>query len=208
VALRGQVVFAPRRGNEASFVRTDQWLGAPLAPVDPRQARAELVRHYLHAYGPSRAQHFAEWAGIAPAQAARAWALVEQELVEVRRGVRKGWVLQRDLAALETPPTPVGVRFLPAHDPYLQLRDREILSPDRAIQQRIWRTAGSPGVVLTGGRLAATWRPTKRGQQLRITIALLVPVPGQVRTEIEAEAATLAPFKGCRSATVEFADPG
>jgi len=42
-------------------------------PVEPAWARAELVRRYLHCYGPSTPQHFAEWAGIGPAQAGRAW---------------------------------------------------------------------------------------------------------------------------------------
>jgi len=72
VALQGLLCIAPRRGNVTTFRCMDQWLGAPLPPTDRIQARAELVRRYLQYYGPSAAEHFAAWAGIAPVQAAQA----------------------------------------------------------------------------------------------------------------------------------------
>ena len=82
VSLQGLFCFAPRRGNSATYIRTDQWLGAPLHKTRRENLRAELVRRYLHCYGPSTMEHFAEWAGIAPAQAAHAWKLIESELNE------------------------------------------------------------------------------------------------------------------------------
>ncbi len=207
VSLRGLVCFAPRRGNEASFVRTDQWLGAPLPAADPEQARAELVRRYLHCYGPSTVKHLAEWAGIGQAQATRAWALVEPELVEVSLDGHRAWLLERDVACLMSPPTPEGVRFLPPHDPYLALRDRATLIPDKALQRRLWRVMGNPGVVLVDGRPVALWRPRKAGRRLKLRIEAFAAISEGVRPAMEAEAASLAPFKGCTAVEMDLTVP-
>ncbi len=83
LALQGLICFTPRKGNQASFARTDYWLGAPLPEGNPERAQAELLRRYLHCYGPSTVKHFAEWAGILPEQAGKAWRLIEAELEEV-----------------------------------------------------------------------------------------------------------------------------
>ena len=37
----------------------------PPPEVDPRDARLELARRYLHVFGPTTPEAFAEWAGIA-----------------------------------------------------------------------------------------------------------------------------------------------
>ena len=43
----------------------------PPPEVDPRDARLELARRYLHVFGPTTPEAFAEWAGIAPAPGRR-----------------------------------------------------------------------------------------------------------------------------------------
>ena len=45
---------------------------APPPDVDPRQARLELARRYLHVFGPATPAGFAQWAGIRPRSAGRA----------------------------------------------------------------------------------------------------------------------------------------
>ncbi len=203
IALEGEFCFATRH-NAATYIRTDRWLGAPLQDVDPAKARAELVRRYLSCYGPSTAARFAEWAGISPDQASRAWKLVEDELVAVDFEGRSTWLLGRDLPRLTSPPTPEGARFLPPHDPYLLLRDRATLIPDKALHRRIWRAAGNPGVVLADGKPVATWRPAKKGKRLNLILETLEPVSQVTRDAIQAEATALAPHKGCTAAIVEI----
>lgn len=203
IALEGSFCFATRH-NAATYIRTDQWLDAPLPEADLRRAQAELVRRYLSCYGPSTSAHFAEWAGVSPAQAAHAWRLLEEELIEVDFEGRNAWMLQRDLPRLMSPHMPEGVRFLPPHDPYLQLRDRATLIPDKALQHRVWRSVGNPGVVLVDGQLIATWRPMKKDALLRVAVELFAPAPEKICREIEAEARTLAPYRNCTSAEVEF----
>lgn len=204
IALQGLLCFAPRRGNAATFIRTDQWLGAPLPKVNREHARAELVRRYLHCYGPSTSEHFAEWAGIAAAQAAQAWKLVEHELTEVDFEGQKTWLHEDDLPRFISPSTPEGIRFLPPHEPYLQLRDRTTLIPDKALQRHLWRSSGNPGVVLVDGRFAGIWRSQKKGKRLRVAIEMFTFVSRSIRSQIEAEAATLAPYRDCTSVKVEF----
>jgi winged helix DNA-binding protein len=206
VALRGLFCIAPRRGTVTTFLRMDQWLGAPLPPADRAQARAELVRRYLHYYGPSTAEHFAAWAGIVPAQAAQAWHLVEDELAQVAIDGRSAWLLQRDIPQLIAPEAATGARLLPPHDPYLLLRDRTTLIPNRALQRYLWRASGNPGVVLLDGLAVALWRPRKRGRRLGLTIEWFRDMPPRRRDQIEAEAVTLAPFKDCTAVEIAFAE--
>ena len=205
-ALRGLFCIAPRRDNVTTFRRMDQWLGTPLPPADHAQARAELVRRYLQYYGPSTAEHFAAWAGIVPAQAAAAWRLVEDELVEVAVDGRSAWLLQRDLPQFMSPTVATGARFLPPHDPYVLLRDRTTLIPDRALHRQLWRASGNPGVVLLDGQAVALWRPRKQGRRLGLTIEWLRDRPPRGRDQIEAEGVTLAPFKECTAVEIAFAE--
>jgi hypothetical protein len=206
VALRGLFCIAPRRSTVTTFRRMDQWLGAPLPPADRAQARAELVRRYLHYYGPSTAEHFAAWAGIVPAQATQAWRLVEDELAQVSVDGRSTWLLERDIPQFIAPAAATGARLLPPHDPYLLLRDRTTLLPNRALHRHLWRASGNPGLVLLDGQVVALWRPRKQGRRLALTIGLFRDVPPSGRDQIEAEAATLAPFKACTAVEVAFAE--
>jgi hypothetical protein len=205
LSLQGILCFAPRKGRSAAtFIRTDQWLGAPLPHGDPARARAELVRRYLSCYGPSTQNHFAQWAGVSREQAADSWNLVSGELVAVDLGGRVAWLREPDLPHLESPPAPEGVRLLPPHDPYLQLRDRETLAPDEELQRRLWRSSGNPGVVLVNGWLVGLWRSQKQGKRLKIHVEQFVSLSNPVRSAVEAEGETLALFKGCESVDVSI----
>ena len=111
--------------------------------------------------------------------------------------------LPRLLAAGELPPE-ASVRFLPPHDPWLQSRDRETLLPGSELQRLVWRTVGSPGVVLVGGEIAGVWRPDKAGSRLRVRVMLFGPAGPESEREIRAEAESLAPFSGAEQVTVSF----
>lgn len=208
VSLQRLICFAPRRGNEASFVQTDQWLGTPLSEGNPAQAKQELLRRYLHCYGPSTLQHFSEWAGISPAQADPAWKALEPELVAINLMGKNTWLHQQDIPQLQSAGMPCQIHFLPPHDPYLLLRDRETLVPEKALQQLIWRRVGNPGIVLVDGRLTAAWRPNKQGKRLKINVTFFLPQTEKIRKCIETEASTLAAFRDCSAVEVVFSDTG
>jgi hypothetical protein len=146
------------------------------------------------------------WAGFALAQAAAAWRLVEDELVQVTVDGRSAWLLQRDLRQFMSPTMVAGVRFLPPQDSYLLLRDRTTLIPNRALHRHLWRASGNPGGVLLDGQVVASWRPRKQGKRLGLPIELFRDVPPSGRDQIAAEAATLAPFKDCITVEIAFAE--
>lgn len=66
---------------------------------------------------------------------------------------------------------------------------------------------GNPGVLLASGRIVATWRPQKKGKRLMVNFEPFAALSGQTRDEIAAEAAMLAPFRGCTGADTLFAEP-
>lgn len=204
LALRGVVCFGQRRGNQATFVRTDQWLPRTPPPHGEREARAELTRRYLHCYGPSTAKDFAGWAGIHQDQAETAWQSVRGDLTGVRYGGKPAWILRTDTSALQSPSSPRGVRLLPPLDPWVLLRDRETILPDTANHRRVWRRQGWPGTVLVKGVLVGLWHPAKKGKVLELRVEPFTNIAGKTREEIECEAQGLATMRGCESAKVSI----
>jgi hypothetical protein len=152
----------------------------------------DAVRGFLRFYGPARPEDFAGWAGVTPSHARRLWKEVETELVEAGAD---GWLLAGDAGALESPPAARGVRLLPPGDPFLQKPNRPLLAPDPELHRRLFRPAGSPGVVLSDGRLAGLWR-LKRSQ---LTVEPLAPIPPD---ELEAEAQRVATARGIDGITI------
>jgi Winged helix DNA-binding domain len=112
--------------------RPTVWTVPPPA-VDPRDARLELARRYLHIYGPATPEAFGRWAGIG-----------------LRHGVAAFEALGRSLTPVRTP---VGDAWILLHG-----RDRELLVPDAARRQSLWTPRVWPGGLLVGGQVVGTWR--------------------------------------------------
>jgi hypothetical protein len=101
---------------------------------------------------------------------------------------------------LGDPPRVAGVRLIGGYDPYLASRDRELLLPREADRKRLWTTLGNPGAVLRDGAIAGIWRAAKQGRRLVVTVESFGPrLPAAA---LEAEAATVAPWRGAESADV------
>jgi hypothetical protein len=203
-SLRGRLCIAGRAGRQPAFARTDQWVGWD-APDEVSAARAELVRRYLSAYGPSTPAHLAAWVGIAPAHARSLWASVDGELAEVAVDGARAWLLAADLSRLEDPPPAPGVRLLAPGDPLLLGRDREAFLPDPDLRARVWRAIGGAGLVLVDGAPVALWSARKAGSVLRATVEPFAPLPGD---EVAATFERLAPHRGCAGAEMAAGSPG
>ncbi len=133
----------------------------PPPPMDPRQARLELARRYLHIFGPATATSFADWAGIQPAEAHSALEALAGELTPVHTPAGNAWVLAEDEPALRTRPGPVApARLLPSGDTYFLLWgvDRELLVPDARRRAALWTTRVWPGALLVNGEIVGIWR--------------------------------------------------
>lgn len=202
LTLQGVVCFAPRTGNTAPFVLVEEWLGHPIPAIDPEQARADLLRRYIRCYGPSTRRDFAAWVGVRAADVDPWWTPVERELTPVEfRG--RCCVLTEDLDRLRSAPPASGVRLLPPHDPYTQMRDRDTIV-DPAYQGLVWRTPGAPGTVLVDGEICGTWRPSKRRDALTISMTVFDSLPARARQSLEDEAEGIAKLRGASSVTVTY----
>ncbi len=159
----------------------------PRPEVDPREARLELVRRYLHIFGPATPEAFAKWAGIRPPRAVAAFDALAASLTEVRTPIGDAWILTSDEPAFQAPAGPVArARLLPSGDSYFLLQgpDRDLLVEDTARGAELWTPRVWPGAVLVEGEVVGTWRRA----QADVTIELWRPLTRPARDAVEAEA--------------------
>lgn len=193
-ACEGRVVFGAREGVSPTFTAFQNWTGHAPAP-DPDAERA-LVRKFLHCYGPSTRTALMHWLGCAPRQAARLWDGVQAEIVPVSVQGQTQYLLSADLADLQNAGDDGGpVRLLGAHDPYLDLRDREVLLPDTAKQRLVWKTVANPGAVLRGGRIVGVWKARTQKDSLTLAADLFEPLARAEQEALAAQAAAYAAFR-------------
>ena len=123
---------------------------------------------------------------------------------------RTAWVRDEDMAALQAPPPPRGLRLLPAEDPFLAQRDRATLLPDPRHQAQVWDPPVRPGVVLWEGWPVATWLAGTEGRTLVVHVSPLADCTLDVRVHraLDEEAAGLAIFYMCDQAQVEVLTDG
>ncbi|MDN6438213.1 winged helix DNA-binding domain-containing protein [Corynebacterium nuruki] len=207
LTLDGVICMVPGRGSRFSLV--DDWCGAPFPTVEPTAARAELLRRYLHCYGPSTRADFASWLGVTATDAKAWWNLLTDDLTEVDHAGRRSWALTTDLDGLLGDATFPGdaVRFLPPRDPYMQCRDRGTLVA-KEYHRRVWAPVGAPGTILVGGRIAGVWRPKKSGTSLTVRVSPFRSLPPSTVEALAQEAESLGPFRGADRVTLAVRTPG
>ena len=161
----------------------------PAPSVDPRGARLELVRRYLHVFGPATPDSFASWAGVRPRTAAAAVDSLNEELIRVRTPIGQAWILASDESSFRQASGAASTRLLPSGDTYflLQGEDRELLVPDEVHRQQLWTTRVWPGAVLLDGEIAGTWRRSGH----RVTVCPWQSLNRASRTAIEEEAVSM-----------------
>ena len=119
----------------------------------------DLVRRYLHAFGPADTESFARWCGISFAQAHRLWSCLPAEgLVEVSCRGKDGWMLESDVKQMGDIGDAQGVRLLGPDDPLLKMPVRSLLVHGKSCHTYFFRSDHSPGMVLADGVCVAGWR--------------------------------------------------
>jgi hypothetical protein len=162
------------------------WI-VPRPEIDARGARLELARRYIHVFGPTTPEAFAEWAGIAPGGGVAAFDALRRSLTPVRSPVGDGWILTRDEPAFRVEARRVSsARLLPSGDAYFLLQgpDRELLVADPDRRGMLWTTRVWPGAVLVEGEIVGTWRRARRS----LTIETWRRLSRSARDAVEAEA--------------------
>ncbi len=157
-------------------------------PQDPVEARAELLRRYLAAFGPSSRKDIGTWSMLRMPQIVPALERLElrrfrdehgRELLDVPRGV------------LPDADTPAPVRFLPKWDNVLLAHaDRSRVLPE-PFRQRVIRMNGDVAqAFLVDGFVAGTWR-VEDGRVVAEPFARLSPT---AKRELADEAERLEAF--------------
>jgi hypothetical protein len=162
----------------------------PRPEVDPREARLELARRYLHVFGPTSAEAFAQWVGIPQQRGVAAFDGLRRSLTPVRTPVGDSWILTSDEPTFRAARRPAAsARLLPSGDAYflLQGRDRELLIPDASARSALWTSRVWPGGVLVDGEIVGTWRRALT----TVTIQGWRHLSRAARDAVEAEAESL-----------------
>jgi hypothetical protein len=182
------------------------WI-VPEPDIDPRKARLELARRYLHVFGPSTGDAFAQWGGLRPRPAAETFERLRRSLAPVRTPIGDAWILARDEEGFNATPGPVATaRLLPSGDTYYLLwgADRKLLVEDAEQRGALWTSRVWPGAVLVEGEIVGTWR---RSQHV-VTVQPWRKLSAAAKEAVEAEAVAL-PLPGLeRPIVVDWDEPG
>jgi hypothetical protein len=162
----------------------------PPPEVDPRDARLELARRYLHIFGPGTPESFAGWAGLVAGRGPAIFDDLRGSLTPVRTPIGEAWILAGDEPAFRAPPGPVApARLLPSGDAYFLLQgdDRELLVTDADRRGALWTSRVWPGALLVEGEIVGTWRRSKE----KVTIQPWRRLSRAERDTVEAECGSL-----------------
>lgn len=163
-----------------------------------------LVHRYLRFLGPATPSEVAKWLDTSTANVREIW---PDDLAEVTVDGRRAWIPVEHVDELVNVDPVNVVRLLPAMDPFLQARDRDLLVPDRAEQKALWQILGNPGALLVDGQIGGMWRSRLVGRKkLEVTVTSFdIDVDPALRDEVQAEADRIAEVRGVPTAIVRFA---
>ncbi len=154
----------------------------------PVEARAELFRRYLAAFGPSTKRDLGQWSMMHVPEITRA--LERMELVRYRDEQGRE-LLDVAGAPLPDPETPAPVRFLPKWDnTLLAWADRTRVLPEPYRKTVIRMNGDVAQTFLVDGFVAGTWRVDDG----RVVTEPFSPMPRAVQGQVDAEAERLATF--------------
>ncbi len=158
-------------------------------PHEPAQARAEMLRRYLAAFGPATLRDMTLWAMMHVPETRRAVALMKP-LVRYRDEHGRE-LLDLAGAALPDPETPAPVRFLPKWDNVLlAFTDRTRVLPEPYRKKVIKINGDVAQTFLVDGFVAGIWR----NDGGRVLLEPFTALPRKVLREVEAEAGLLERF--------------
>ncbi len=188
LAIQGRLCFGPPQGPNVTFVRVDQWIG-DRAEVDPADARRDVLRRYLRAYGPAKPADFQRWSGFGGEAARALFDELAGELEQVRVDGMRTWLLADDTDGFDREAR--AIRLLPRYDAYvIGFRPREPIVPE-PVKERIKQdpkgrfesvTGMSPLVV--DGVVSGFWRRARESGGARIDVEHVLPLPRGRRREL------------------------
>ncbi|MGW4065239.1 winged helix DNA-binding domain-containing protein [Amycolatopsis sp. NPDC004747] len=204
LAAGGRIARGRPRGSWLSsqyvWHPLDEWVPGGLPPWSADEARVELARRWLRAYGPAPVSDLRWWTGWTAAQTKKALAALSPAEVDLD-GV-PGVVPADDVDPVPLPPP--WVAFLPALDPTpMGWQDRGwFLGPHRAA---LFDRSGNIGpTVWASGRVVGGWAQRASGE---VVFRLLEDTGAETRAMVEAEAEKCAKWFGEARPTPRFRTP-
>jgi Winged helix DNA-binding domain len=186
--------------SRPTWSRTSRWLGEePVVPPE-QEARAELVRRWLYAFGPATITDLKWWLGST--LAAVRTAVTAVGAVEVDLHGRPGVALPGDLDPVEA--VEPYAALLPGLDPTtMGWYERDwYLGPYRT---EVFDANGNAGpTAWWDGRIVGGWTQTASGE---VVVQLLEDPGAEGKTALEQEAARLGEWLGGIRVTPRFASP-
>jgi hypothetical protein len=156
---------------------------------EPLEARAEILRRYLAAFGPASRRDIGAWSMMHVPEIKRA--LERLEPLRRFRDEKGRELLDVPRAPLADPETPAPVRFLPKWDNVLLAwADRTRVLPDRYRKQVIRMNGDVAQTFLVDGFVAGTWG-VEGG---RVVTEPFEALSRSVQRELEDESARLEAF--------------
>lgn len=193
-AERGVLCFGSNRGSKVTYTNPRQWLPG-FQPANRQTALAEVVKRYLHAYGPATPQHFAQWLGAPRRWATELFDSLSSELQQVEVDGTLVWLAAGDTTVPGT--APQCVRLLPYFDAYtVGCQPRELLFPGRAAERALTPSgqAGNFPVLLIDGTVAGVWHQRRSGRKLDITVEPFDQLTAMQRRELDDQVERIGEF--------------
>lgn len=204
LAAEGRIVRGRPRGSWISsqfrWSPMESWLPDGIPELPAEEARAELVRCWLTAYGPGTVTDLKWWTGLNLTQVRKALTLIGAE--EVDLDGTPGVVLAGD--AEPVPPPEPWVALLPGLDPTVMgWTSREWYLGDHG--PALFDRSGNAGpTVWSNGRVVGGWAQRGDGD---VVYRLLEDVGGEAETAVATEAARLTEWLGPIRVTPRFRTP-
>jgi hypothetical protein len=204
LATEGRIVRARPLGSWVSsqyrWAPTSTWITGGLPDRAAVEARTELLRAWLAAFGPGTEVDVRWWTGWTARQARAA--LADLDAVEVALDAGSGWLLADDL----DPPATARrrVAFLPALDPTVMgWKERDWFLGTHG--SRLFDTNGNAGAtVWVDGRVVGGWAQHPDGQ---VEARLLEGVDAEAGDLIDEEATALTAWLDGTTVTPRFRTP-
>jgi hypothetical protein len=204
LSAAGEILRATNRGrwtvSRPAWARTATWLGEAPQPWPEREARAELVRRWLFAFGPATIADIKWWLG-STITAVRA-ALADVHAVEVDLHGEPGVALPDDLEPVA--PSEPSAALLPPLDPTTMgwLGRDWYLGPHRP---EIFDSTGNGGATAWwDGRIVGGWY---QGPEADVIVQPLEDVGAEAIRALEHEAARLTAWLAGARVSPRFPSP-
>ncbi len=205
LATEGRIVRARPKGSWISsqyrWATTERWIG-PFPDLDRAAARAELVRRWLHTFGPGTAVDVSWWTGWGQRNTRAALDAVGAVEVELETGAEPGYLLADDVAPHRAPKA--WVALLPALDPTVMGWKQRDWYLGRHTPQLFDRNGNAGPSVWANGEIVGGWAPRADGE---VVVQLLADVARPVVAMIDREATSLTEWLSGTRVTPRFRTP-